>query len=170
MVSALITSKRVELGIEAVSQIPGAHLVVAGDGPLRDMIDATAKRLLPDRFTRVSVAPERMPALYQSANVFLHLSQEEAFGNVFLEAMACGLPVVAHNTPRVRWIVGNDEFLLDTGDPAAIAWQIKRAGRSTLADRRERTIKAAAFSWAKIAGLYRDFLQEIIASPGRVKN
>ena len=171
MVSALIASKRVEIGIEAVRQIPDAHLVVAGDGPLRDRIDATARRLLPDRFTRLSVAPDRMPALYQSANVFLHLSKEEAFGNVFLEAMACGLPVVAHDTPRVRWIVGSDEFLLDTaGDPAAIAWQIERAGRSTLADRQERAMKAAAFSWAKIAGLYRDFLQEIIASAGRVKN
>ncbi len=35
-------SKRVEVGIEAVSKIPGAHLVVAGDGPLRRAVDAQA--------------------------------------------------------------------------------------------------------------------------------
>ena len=35
MVSALIPTKRVEIGIEAVSQVADAHLVVAGDGPLR---------------------------------------------------------------------------------------------------------------------------------------
>ena len=35
MVSALDPSKRVNAGIEAVSQIPNGHLVVAGDGPLR---------------------------------------------------------------------------------------------------------------------------------------
>ena len=40
MVSALIESKRVEVGIEAVSKVPDAHLVVAGDGPLRTRIDA----------------------------------------------------------------------------------------------------------------------------------
>ena len=97
MVSALDVTKRVEVGIEAVSQIPDAHLVVAGDGPLRQAIDALATRLLPGRFTRLSLTPERMPALYRSADVFLHLCREEYFGNVFIEAMACGIPIVAHD-------------------------------------------------------------------------
>jgi len=96
MVSALIPSKRAEIGIEAVSQIPGAHLVVAGDGPLRQASDELAARLMPGRFTRLSLTPERMPALYQSADVFLHLSKAESFGNVYIEAMACGLPIVGH--------------------------------------------------------------------------
>ena len=95
MVSALIPSKRVDLGVEIVSRIPGCHLVVAGDGPMRHQIDASAARRMPGRFTRLTVAPERMPALYRSADVFMHLSTDEAFGNVYLEAMACGLPVVA---------------------------------------------------------------------------
>src|SRR5690606_23785384 len=51
MVSALIESKRVGLGVEAVSRIPDAHLVVAGNGPLRPAIDEMAARLLPGRFT-----------------------------------------------------------------------------------------------------------------------
>jgi len=68
MVSALIPSKRVEVGIEAVSRIPDAHLVVAGDGPLRASIASAATVALPGRFTRVSLAPERMPILYQSAH------------------------------------------------------------------------------------------------------
>ena len=101
MVSALISSKRVDAGIEAVSRIPDAHLVVAGDGPLRQAINAKAARLLPGRFTQLSVAPERMPQLYRSADIFLHLCKEEAFGNVFVEAMACGLPVVGHEVPPV---------------------------------------------------------------------
>src|SRR5262249_45228543 len=54
MVSALIPSKRVDIGIEAVSRIPDAHLVVAGDGPLRATIDAKAAQLLPGRLTRLS--------------------------------------------------------------------------------------------------------------------
>ena len=94
MVSALIPSKRVEAGIEAVSKIPDGHLVVAGDGPLRAEVNSLAAKLLPDRFTRLSVPPQKMPSLYRSANVFLHLSKIEPFGNVFLEAMASGLPIV----------------------------------------------------------------------------
>ena len=117
MVSALIPSKRVDVGIEVISRIPEAHLVVAGNGPLAQTIEAIAANSLPGRFTLLSVPSEKMPALYRSADVFLHLSKEEAFGNVFLEAMASGLPVVAHDSPRVRWIVGDNQFLVDSDRP-----------------------------------------------------
>jgi glycosyltransferase involved in cell wall biosynthesis len=163
MVSALIPTKRVEVGIDAVSRVPDAHLVVAGNGPLRQAIEANAARLLPGRFTLLSVAAERMPALYRSADLFLHLSKEESFGNVFLEAMACGLPVVAHDTPRVRWIVGDDQFLVDTTDPAAISAGIDKARNAPPTKRQERIVKAASFSWTKIGAMYRDFLQEMVA-------
>jgi glycosyltransferase involved in cell wall biosynthesis len=104
-----------------------------------------------------------MPALYQSANVFLHLSKEESFGNVFLEAMACGLPVVAHDSPRVRWIVGNDQFLVDSDDLTAVAAGIGAAANAPLSGQPPRIAKAASFSWTRIGGMYRDFLQEIAA-------
>ena len=163
MVSALIPTKRVEMGIEAVSRIPDAHLVVAGDGPLRQSVDALGARLLPGRFTRLSLTAEQMPALYRSADIFMHLSLEEAFGNVFIEAMACGLPIVAEDSLRARWIVGEDEFLLDTSDPANIARHIELA-RDAPADRRERRVKmASAFSWPRIGEMYRNFLKEVIA-------
>jgi glycosyltransferase involved in cell wall biosynthesis len=163
MVSALVLTKRVESGIEAISQIPDAHLVIAGDGPLRQACDELATRRMPGRFTRLSLTPERMPALYQSADVFLHLSKEESFGNVFVEAMACGLPIVAHDSPRLRWIVGDDEFLLDTGDPVSIAQHIELARRAPAAGRQARTEKAAQFSWSKIGESYREFLTEVVA-------
>ena len=163
MVSALIPTKRVDVGIDAVSRIPDAHLVVAGNGPQRQEIESTAARLLPGKFALLSLPAERMPALYQSANVFLHLSKEESFGNVFLEAMACGLPVVAHDSPRSRWIVGNDQFLIDTDDSAEIATGINAARNASPATQQERVAKAASFSWTKIGKMYQDFLQEIVA-------
>jgi glycosyltransferase involved in cell wall biosynthesis len=167
MVSALIPSKRVGAGIEAVSNIPDAHLVVAGDGPLRRTIEAHAAKLLPGRFTRLSVAPNTMPVLYRSSDVFLHLSKDESSSLAFLEAMACGLPVVAHESPQLRWIAGDDEFLLDTENLADVADQIKRARDIGPTRRQQRLTKVADFSWKKIASQYRDFLQEIVASSGR---
>lgn len=163
MVSALAPTKRVEIGIKAVSQIPDAHLVVAGDGPLRQAVDSLAARLLPGRFTRLSLPPEQMPALYQSANIFMHLSLEEAFGNVFVEAMACGLPIVAHDSRRSRWIVGEDEFLVDTTDPAMIVEGIELARHSTVLQQPVRVAKAAAFAWSRIGKMYREFLNEVAA-------
>ena len=158
MVSALISSKRVDAGIEAVRQIPDAHLVVAGNGPLRPSIESMAASALPGRFTCFSVPADQMPMLYQSADVFLHLSREEAFGNVFLEAMACGLPIVAPDTARVRWIVGNDQFLLDKDDPSSTAAAVMAASAAPLYKRHDNISKAASFSWPRIARLYRDFL------------
>jgi glycosyltransferase involved in cell wall biosynthesis len=164
MVSALIPSKRVGVGIEAVSQIPDAHLIVAGDGPLRKSIEADAAKLLPGRFTRLSIPPSKMPLLYRSADVFLHLSQIESSSLAFLEAMACGLPVVAHESPQMRWIAGDDEYLLDTKNPADVAEQIKRASLAEPSRRERRLTKVTDFSWKKLASRYRDFLMEIVAS------
>lgn len=162
MVSALIPTKRVEIGIEAVSRIRDGHLVVAGDGPLRQSIQENASRLLPGRFTLLSVPPAKMPSLYRSADVFLHLSKDEPFGNVFLEAMACGLPIVAHDSPRSRWIMGPDQFLINSDGVAAIAENIEFARDAPALRRQEWLKQAANFSWARIAAMYQKFIREVI--------
>lgn len=164
MVSALIPNKRIEVGIEAVSRIADAHLVLAGDGPLRNSIEAQAAKLLPGRFKRLSVPPERMPMLYQAADVFLQASKDEPFPLVFLEAMACGVPIVAHDMPRVRWFLGDNEFLVDMDNPTAIAQTIEDAQKYGPAGRENRLARAATFSWSKVAGMYKDFLQEIVGA------
>jgi glycosyltransferase involved in cell wall biosynthesis len=164
MVSALIKSKRVAVGVQAVSKIPGAHLVVAGNGPLRHQIEAAAESLMPGRFTLLSVASEKMPSLYRSADIFLHLSKDEPSSLAFLEALACGLPIVAHDLPQLRYIVGDDEFLLDTDDPGAVAEHIRLACDLPQAKLQRRTNKAAGYSWEIIAAKYRSFFQEIVNS------
>jgi glycosyltransferase involved in cell wall biosynthesis len=164
MVSALTASKRVADGIEALRRVPGAHLVVAGDGPLRASVEATATEKLPGRFTLVSVPAEKMPLLYRSADIFLHLSKEESFGNVFLEAMASGLPIVGHDSPRLRWIVGDGEFLVDTEDHDTIAAAINAAAAAPREKSAARIARAGEFSWVKVGALYREFLQDIVAA------
>lgn len=167
MVSALIPSKRVADGITAVSRIPDAHLIVAGDGPERDAVDQLAGSLLAGRFSRVSVLSDEMPSLYRSADAFLHLSLEESFGNVFLEAMACGLPIVAHDGARVRWIVGDGEFLVDTSDPTATAAAIESAWSAPPESVEQRVERAARFAWPSVAAKYRDFFTEVLSARGK---
>ncbi|MGX7953598.1 glycosyltransferase family 4 protein [Tsuneonella sp. HG249] len=160
MVSAFIDTKRVLDGMHAVAALPGTHLVVAGDGPLRAEADALGARILPGRFTRIALPAARMPSLYRSCDAFLHMSLFESFGNVFVEAMACGLPVVAHDTPRVRWIVGDRGTLCDTRDPGATTAALARAmevGRGAPDPR------VQAFAWPEIAGRYRRFAQSVAA-------
>ena len=163
MVSALSPSKRVDVGIESISQIANAHLIVAGDGPQRQELDQLAEKRMPGRFTRLSLPAERMPSLYQTADVFLHLSKEESFGNVFVEAMACGLPIVAHDSDRLRWIVGDSEFLCDTAAPAEVARHVVLASEAPASKRQARVERAAGFSWSRIGELYREFLADVVA-------
>jgi glycosyltransferase involved in cell wall biosynthesis len=160
MVSALIPSKRVEAGILAVSKIRDAHLVVAGDGPLRQEIDLLAAQLLPNRFTRLSVPSAKMPSLYKSADVFLHLSREESFGNVFLEAMAAALPIVAFDSQRLRWIVGENEQLIDSDHQ--IPMKLEEARNSDTSEATNRIQRAATFSWKSAAKMYDAFLRGIV--------
>jgi glycosyltransferase involved in cell wall biosynthesis len=160
MVSAFIDTKRVMDGMRAVAPLDGVHFVCAGDGPLRDEVDALAKEILPGRFTRFTTTADKMPALYRSADVFLHMSLYESFGNVFVEAMAGGLPVVGHDTPRLRWIVGDRDTLCDTEDQSALTATIAKALETGRGDFDPR---ADQFAWANIAQQYRAFAAELVA-------
>lgn len=164
MVSALIESKRVLEGMRAVAAIPGAHFAVAGDGPLRGEVEALAGQILPGRFTRLTLPSDRMPALYRSADAFLHMSLQESFGNVFVEAMAAGLPIVGHDSDRLRWIVGERETLCDTQDAAALPGAI---GRALAIGRGDADPRAEAFAWPEIAARYRAFAAELVAERER---
>lgn len=186
MVSAFIESKRVLDGIRAVSKMDDAYLVVAGDGPLRDEGQALADRLMPGRFQRISLAAEDMPALYQSADAFLHLSQVESFGNVFLEAWASGLPIVAHDSERLRWILGDYGQLCDTENQAALLESLKKAlvfqkdhtGREDNSKRsrdRKKDQRDGAeadinrFAWSNIAQEYRNFIEQRMSNASSVR-
>lgn len=158
MVSALVESKRVLEGMRSVAQMPQATLVVAGDGPLRDQFDALGNDLMPGRFRRLTLPADQMPDLYRSVDVLLHPTLSESFGNVYIEAMAVGLPVVAHDYEVTRWIFGDYPGLVDALDETAlvraIAWAVQEGPTrspalvATAADR---------FSWSKIACQYREF-------------
>ncbi|MEO7411583.1 MAG: glycosyltransferase family 4 protein [Sphingomicrobium sp.] len=163
MVSALIASKNVREGIEAVAKIPDAVLVVAGDGPLRAEIHDLARQLLPDRFVNLTVTADRMPDLYRTADVFLHLSVDESFGNVFLEAMATGLPVVAYEYDRTRWIVGDEALFADRSDPASLPAKLSAALRANARVKDAMTERAQSFGWPAIAVRYEAFFKELCA-------
>ena len=163
MVSALIASKNVCEGIDAVAALPDAILVVAGDGPQRAEIYHHAKQRLPGRFINLTVTADRMPDLYRASDVFLHLSVDESFGNVFLEAMATGLPVVAYESDRTRWIVTNQAFFADRTDPTSLPAQLATALQSKSAVEAVMRDRAKSFAWSSIAAQYESFFRKLCA-------
>ena len=164
MVSAMIPSKNVADGIRAVARLENAMLVVAGDGPLRDELQELADRLLPGKYKQIRVAAADMPRLYRSADAFLHLSRDESFGNVFIEALACGMPIVAYDLPRTRWILGDHACYVVDAASEAIASQLGIALRDNGAGCEGRADYAKRFAWLSVAKRYRDFLKEVVAA------
>lgn len=164
MVSALIPSKFVAAGVRAVAALPGVHLVVAGDGPQRAEIDALAAGQLPGRYTRLTTTMDRMPELYRCADVFLHLSRDEAFGNVYIEALATGLPVVGHDYPTARWILGEFGQLVDTSDEPRIADALRQALDAPRAADRRHAFAAERYDWPAVAARYAGFFREVAAA------
>jgi glycosyltransferase involved in cell wall biosynthesis len=93
----------IEKNIEAFLSLdlPGAKLV-AGDGPERRRLEAKYPSA---RFLGLKSSGE-LAKLYASADVFVFPSKTDTFGNVIIEAMACGAPVAAFPTPGPLDVVG----------------------------------------------------------------
>lgn len=166
MVSALIESKRVAEGVQAAAQVEDAYFVVAGDGPERDRVNQLAEQLMPGRYRMLgSVQREQMPALFRQADVFLHMSQIEPFGIVYLEAAASGLPIVTHDGPTPRWILGDTALFADSDrleDVAdAIRHAIDPAYQQQLGDAARRRV-IEDWTWKAQSAKYRTFIRELL--------
>jgi glycosyltransferase involved in cell wall biosynthesis len=164
IVSALIPSKRVDDGIRAVAKLEDVHLVVAGNGPERDAIDALGRDCLGPRYRRLVAAHADMPALYRSVDLMLHMSTDEPFGNIYVEALATGTPIVTHDRPTTRWALTRFGHFTNTLDLDAVAQAVKAALRAP----RERDAAAEEarrrFDWRVVAGQYDDFFRTLRVS------
>lgn len=166
MASALISSKRVDDAIRSVALVADAHLVVAGDGPERTRLQELAHQLLPGRHTLLGSIPrEAMPSLFRSADAFLHTSQDEPFGIVYLEAAATGLPIVTHDAETPRWILGDTALFAHSSQHEALANQLRTAllpqSRDTLG-RAARERVMADWTWKAQAAKYRKFILSLL--------
>lgn len=162
MVSALEPGKRVIEAMRAVAEVPKAHLVVAGDGPLRDQVDRLASEILPGRFTRATFRHEEMPDLYRSADLFLHTKIRESFGNVYIEALSSGTRMVAHDDEVTRWILCDHATLVDTESQQALTAAIRRSLQSAHDGSEAARWAHDRYAWNVVAGKYVDFFQDVL--------
>jgi glycosyltransferase involved in cell wall biosynthesis len=127
----LAEAKNYPLLIDAVAmlreKVP-ARLFILGTGELETSIrQHIAERRLEDAV--VLCGFQSNPWKYIArADVFALSSHYEGFGNVLVEAMACGVAVVATLSPGTREIVsiGTDGLLVDRHEPAALASALER--------------------------------------------
>jgi glycosyltransferase involved in cell wall biosynthesis len=93
------------------------------------------------------------PALYSGALFFAFLSLYEGFGLMPLEAMTCGIPVLAARNSSLPEIVGEGGLLVDPSEPAEVARNMRTLlDDSTRQTLRENAIRQASrFGWQQTA-------------------
>jgi len=127
----LTASKGVHVLLEALANLEGVTVAIAGDGPERASLEERAARL--DLVGRVEflgwVDQSARPSLFASARVLaLPSLWQEPFGMVGVEAFAAGLPVVASDVGGIpSWLhEGAAGLLVPAGDAARLADAISR--------------------------------------------
>jgi glycosyltransferase involved in cell wall biosynthesis len=133
-VGRLIPDKGLAVLIEAVAPLSGDwRLVVIGSGPERESCQALAARL--GRAERVQfrgqIPSTDMPAAMQGMDVLAGPSLtgktwKEQFGRMFVEAMACEVPVVGSDSGEIPRVIGDAGIVVPEGNVAALRAALAR--------------------------------------------
>ncbi|MGD9799775.1 MAG: glycosyltransferase family 4 protein [Parvularculaceae bacterium] len=166
-VGRLVLEKGIDIFASAVKQArrenPKIRALIVGEGPERDRF----MQLLPDDVFTGYLAGEDLARAYASADIFFNPSVTETFGNVTLEAMACGVPSLCAAASGSRSLVddgGTGLLVADAKDVAGFAKALVALAGDP--DRRRMMagnarIKSDGFDWDAILDrLIRDY-QEV---------
>ena len=152
--------------LRALSQIPDADLVLAGDGSLRAELEAQAEMLGLARRVHFLGRRKDVAALLKMADIYVHPAAYEGFGIAAAEAMAAGKPVVASNVPGLAQVVGDAGILVPPADPATLATEVCNLISSP--DRRQQLSRAAVergrtFSIENTVAAYLDLYRSVLS-------
>jgi N-acetyl-alpha-D-glucosaminyl L-malate synthase BshA len=152
-----------------VRKVLPATLIMAGDGPDRDAAEAEVDRLKLTRDVRFLGRVEDVADVLRGADLFLLPTQSESFGLAALEAMACGVPVIAARAGGIPEVVVDGETGV-LAEPGAVDAMVD-AALSILKDpKRQQRMGAAAvaragdFTTDKIVPQYEALYRELLGA------
>ena len=153
-VGSIEARKNILLAVKALPYLPEeVKLVIVGrHTPYTDEVRAYAeKERLSHRIKIMhGVSDEELPKLYAEAEAFVYPSRYEGFGIPIIEAISCGLPVVACTGSCLEEAGGPDSLYVDPDDAQAMAHAIKQVLRG--AEGREARIKNSQQYIKRFAG------------------
>jgi N-acetyl-alpha-D-glucosaminyl L-malate synthase BshA len=157
--------------IEVFAQVKGSHpakLLLVGDGPELETIERTVTERGLSSDVIFLGDQEFIAGILPVADVFLLPSEHESFGLAALEAMSCGLPVVASSIGGLPEVIEDGEtgFLFDPHDVGGMSDVILRLFRD---EEWRRTVGLKArerakrdFGKDKIVGQYVSLYEELL--------
>jgi glycosyltransferase involved in cell wall biosynthesis len=120
--------KRPQDVLEAFAEatVPGSYLVFAGEGPLREQLEARARVLaVADRVRFLGFVNQAgLPSVYRACDVLVLASEYEPFGVVVNEAMLCGLPAIVSDRVGARYDLveeGKTGFVFPCGNTKVLS-------------------------------------------------
>jgi teichuronic acid biosynthesis glycosyltransferase TuaC len=143
------------------------YLTIVGEGTLRKDLETIISQLhLESHVHLVGAVPhERLCLWYNAADIFCLASEQEGWPNVILEAMACGLPVVASAVGGIPEILTDSEVgLLSERDPVAMAQRIREAMQKNW-DSERISRNARKYTWDATAAEVRAVFDEVKTTP-----
>lgn len=166
--------KGLDVLLAALARVPRLRLVLAGDGPLRAMLEARARQLglVPRLLWLRTPDDDGLVGAYSGCDFFVLPStgRAEAFGLVQVEAMAAGLPVISTRLATGAATVNIDGatgILVTPGDDVVLAEAL--CNLTEAPDMRARFAvnaveRAADFAEGRLAERYRDLYREAAAA------
>jgi len=163
-VGALIERKGQRFALDALARLPGATLLLIGDGPDRPKLRQQAERLgLADRVRFLgSLPPPEVARLVAAADVMLLPTRAEGIANAWVEALACGTPIVTCDAGGAREVIDRPAAgRIAARDGAALAAAV---GELLAAPPISEAVRAAAerFSWERNARELHEHLASLL--------
>ena len=154
-------------GFAGIRRAVPATLVLVGDGPDRDAAEQETDRLKLRRDVRFLGKVDNVADILRGSDLFLLPSETESFGLAALEAMACGVPVLASAVGGLPEVVvdGETGFLMPVGDLDAMIANGVRLLQDAALHERMRTAaarRALDYSADRVVPLYERLYEDVL--------
>jgi glycosyltransferase involved in cell wall biosynthesis len=170
-VSRLVKKNGIVDLIRAMNFLPdNFKLLIAGKGEERNNLEKEIKKLkLEKRIVLLGhILPDNIPEYLSVSDIFVRPSLSEGLGNVFLEAMAAGLPVIGTNVGGIPDFLKDNEtgLFCKVKNPVSIAQKIKlllddAVLRQKLIDNGRRLVEEK-YDWDKIVLQMKEIFNKLI--------
>lgn len=154
-VSRLVWEKNLKLFASVIGKLqekyPGVKSMIVGDGPAREEL----QEITPGTIFTGFLKGDELARAYASSDIFFFPSDTETFGNVTLEAMACGLPCLVADAQGSKSLVDHDEngYLVSVENEAGFLTYAEKLAKDEELRKKlgENSLKKAMnYTWDKI--------------------
>lgn len=153
--------------LKALCGLNKCVLILVGRGGEKNVLTDFAKKNNVDVLHFDYVSDEELAILYNASDAYVHTSLLEGFGMTILEAMACGLPIIAYRVADFEKMIGDAGFLLEPSDFGGIKRYIEVLRQDKNLAKEKGTLahnKSGEFTWVKSAKEHLRIYEQVLSS------